>query len=814
MDYNIEILHLKEELFKELRELETKFVNMYYKKNIEIEDKNKISMEKINLMMSKSEEMFNSINNQQIKLEKIGELEAFKNKINDMIISHEVRIKTISKDLEDIKFKYDREIIQNLLVPGFVGPSCQFKTISEYLLSNINEINKLKGDKDFNKKENKKIKTKMDSMMKNVFNLVDNSVTRCIEYTDSKQKNLESFLNSKLVEFNEKNMEMKTQVMSNQRMVQEEISKLFNLSEELLKMKDQINSMINNKYDELNVVMKEFKNRMEKVNNEIKKNNKNYENITNILKRSGMSINTNTISNKTNYKTMNSKAQGRHSFMKINNKYNTMSNNTNKNEESKKEDKIERKHKKNNTIIQRQKYEMNDSLKTNRTIENNSSLKNKKRKSLSINDFNSINNSKFKNSESKKYKRKSIFTLKNNINKPNHNDLFNKKNEKNSLNKIKDNLSKEREIKLIQKKINKKKENNINITSSEEETNNKKIEEKSSKFFEKIESDNNNSIIQITSNISNKSNKSNKNENIYNLKKTNLFKRKQNISLDSRNNLLLDKLCETNRTDKFDENSKNNNNKINNISTLYKYKKEPILITQKINSIKYPNEQIINQINKKDDLFHEFLEKHNLILNNSSDYKPKNNNSKNNKKNIINNKIFGTANDAHNYYDNNFSNNIKIEYKNLTIREREPSDIKKKNTYTKVNKRRTIYNNNMDTPENIHYKLISLDNKYHTSLNNKKYKTRNKLELVLPITNIFETFQVKKYKNIINNITEDFPTKISPIFGRTGYSIYNKKDEKYKNFNNINIYKKSKNNQSQPEINLGLTPTKKIKIYT
>ena len=32
MDYNIEIIHLKEELFKELRELETKFENMYYKK--------------------------------------------------------------------------------------------------------------------------------------------------------------------------------------------------------------------------------------------------------------------------------------------------------------------------------------------------------------------------------------------------------------------------------------------------------------------------------------------------------------------------------------------------------------------------------------------------------------------------------------------------------------------------------------------------------------------------------------------------------------------------------------------------------------
>ena len=126
MDFSIEIVHLKEELFKELRELESKFLNMFVKKSSEIEDKNKSSLEKIDAMMRKSEQMFNSINNQQMKLEKIGEFESFKNKINDMIISHEFRIKNISKDLENMKFKYDREIIQNLSVPGYVGPSCQF----------------------------------------------------------------------------------------------------------------------------------------------------------------------------------------------------------------------------------------------------------------------------------------------------------------------------------------------------------------------------------------------------------------------------------------------------------------------------------------------------------------------------------------------------------------------------------------------------------------------------------------------------------------------------------------------------------------
>ena len=222
MDFNIEIVHLKEELFKELREIESKVLNMFSQKSSQIENNNKSS------------------------LEKIGELESFKNKINDMVISHEFKIKNISNDLENIKFRYDREIIQNLSVPGFIGPSCQFKTLSEYILFNINEINKIKGEKDLTKKENKEIKIKIDSIMKNVFNLVDNSVTRCNEYTDNKQKYFETLLNTKLKEFNEKNMEMKTQALTNQRIMDDEFNKLMKLSDSLMKMKDELSSLVSN----------------------------------------------------------------------------------------------------------------------------------------------------------------------------------------------------------------------------------------------------------------------------------------------------------------------------------------------------------------------------------------------------------------------------------------------------------------------------------------------------------------------------------------------------------------------------------------
>ena len=48
--------------------------------------------------------MFNAVTDQQIKIDKITELETFKNKANDVILSHEIRIKSLNKDLEDMKF--------------------------------------------------------------------------------------------------------------------------------------------------------------------------------------------------------------------------------------------------------------------------------------------------------------------------------------------------------------------------------------------------------------------------------------------------------------------------------------------------------------------------------------------------------------------------------------------------------------------------------------------------------------------------------------------------------------------------------------
>jgi HAMP domain-containing protein len=151
---------------------------------------------------------------QIINFDKINELENFRNKIDSMMISHEIRINNNIKDIQDIKFKYDRQITENLTVPGFVGPSCKYKTISSYISSNIDEISKMKIENEVYKKDNKELRKKVDDIIKTCLNLVDNTNSKFLQYVDTKTKNLEESFNMKLGGFTEKIIDFKSLIMT------------------------------------------------------------------------------------------------------------------------------------------------------------------------------------------------------------------------------------------------------------------------------------------------------------------------------------------------------------------------------------------------------------------------------------------------------------------------------------------------------------------------------------------------------------------------------------------------------------------------
>ena len=145
-------------------------------------------------------------------------------------------------------------------------------------------------EKELMKKETKELKTKLDSMIKNTLNLVDNSVKRSNLYTDNKQKNFETLLENKYKEFNEKIMEMKTMTLSNEKFVKEQLIKITNVASELNYIKDNVEEVLDKKLSEMKSNINEMKSKFDKINNE--KFYKSLDNFNNINKISGNFNNT------------------------------------------------------------------------------------------------------------------------------------------------------------------------------------------------------------------------------------------------------------------------------------------------------------------------------------------------------------------------------------------------------------------------------------------------------------------------------------------------------------------------------------------
>ena len=192
-----EITNLKEEFYKEIRKMEKNLNLELTEKLKELDEKNDKFIQDFEQLSKNNKTLTDLISKQNLDSHKIKEYDIFKRKADTMILSHDIRINTAIKDINEIKFTYGREISENLSFPGFIGPLCKYKNLSQYLQTNVNEIEKIKSDCEFFKKENKEIKKKIEDILKTCLNLVDKSSEKNIQYFNNKLQNLEDIINNK-----------------------------------------------------------------------------------------------------------------------------------------------------------------------------------------------------------------------------------------------------------------------------------------------------------------------------------------------------------------------------------------------------------------------------------------------------------------------------------------------------------------------------------------------------------------------------------------------------------------------------------------
>ena len=241
---------LKEEVNDFLHELEKKLTGRLNQAEIKSKQDFDNLSNKMDSILKANGDMIESVVTQKFKLDKITEFEAFRNKVDNIIITHEIRLKNTLEDISKMQSKYDKMLTENLYVPGYIGIGCQYKNLCDYIQYNINEVGKMRNEKELMKKDLKELKNRFENLNKHMSTLNETTIKFCNKYTDSKQSEFERMLNETKDSMNQKSFEMRTVLLQfkddaskNEKKTRDEFEKFLNMKEEFIQM-------FNNKIEE------------------------------------------------------------------------------------------------------------------------------------------------------------------------------------------------------------------------------------------------------------------------------------------------------------------------------------------------------------------------------------------------------------------------------------------------------------------------------------------------------------------------------------------------------------------------------------
>ena len=286
-------IEFKDEMMKRIRLLENKFTSEFNNRFSQIN----LGFEKLDTKISTIAQNHSSllelITKQNFDYGKINDLEEFKAKAEQELITHDIKIKNIIEDIKKLKIRYDKIISENLLVPGYVGPGGTYKNLAEYVQYQIGEFQKIRNDTE-------QTKNKVDNSSKNALNVINNSLAQFQKYTDEKNKDTQLMLERKYIQFNSKMLEMETELNKYQYKIEKQMKPLQKDIQKLVKVKGETpfanEKNIDNLNKKINILIEEF---------DLIKNNKELSSILNNYRQTNNSTELLNSKNISKYKAIN-----------------------------------------------------------------------------------------------------------------------------------------------------------------------------------------------------------------------------------------------------------------------------------------------------------------------------------------------------------------------------------------------------------------------------------------------------------------------------------------------------------------------------
>ena len=295
---------LKEEILSQLKQDQEKFYQHIERKM----EQHNITINESLQKFDENREIIEKILANRYYFEKLEYLDKISTKLNDGILAHEIRITKNINEINALRTKYDKIVLDNLLLPGQIGPSCQFKNLSQYIKNNIYDMTRMKADNEILKNLSNEIKIRNDTNTKNITGLIDNSVARSNQYTDSRLNDCIFVLENKLKEMNEKLMEIRMKSIQSQEKLKEDMDNFKKNFEEKTKIQDDKILEFSQTIDALNTRLPDEEN----ILNSIKKLKSKYSHLKEILLEFIDTYQPNSNNNASNNNTNNNPPQQRH----------------------------------------------------------------------------------------------------------------------------------------------------------------------------------------------------------------------------------------------------------------------------------------------------------------------------------------------------------------------------------------------------------------------------------------------------------------------------------------------------------------------
>ena len=265
-----DLMQFKDEMLKNLREMELKIMNKVNKTQEKFSLNLTSLTSSINSLQISTNSILGEITEQKLNINKIFTLESDLNKYNTSLISQEQKLNDSLIEITYLRNRLEKSLAESLLVPGCIGKNCKYKSFSDYIMTNIKDMNKLKAEKDFDKKENREMRQKFEQNIKNLSNLLDSFFNRAKMYTDAIKKSIIELVDSKITDLDAKNIELLAKICKLDEELEQKIKMFENNLNDLNKNENDYNKNIENKLININNNIEEMNKKINETKDELK----------------------------------------------------------------------------------------------------------------------------------------------------------------------------------------------------------------------------------------------------------------------------------------------------------------------------------------------------------------------------------------------------------------------------------------------------------------------------------------------------------------------------------------------------------------